>query len=78
MLILLDSAPPAGYQRMRIGRIVDFLFGRLPRAERETKRRSVHNWVRGHRLRAKKVDGVRGVYDVEIQSLTLLKSTIHP
>ena len=74
----LEFAPPVGYQRMRIGQIVDFLFGSLPNTERETKRRSVFNWIRHHRLRAKQVDGIRGVYDVDVESLKLLKATILP
>jgi hypothetical protein len=78
MTLFLASAPPADCQRMRIGQIVDFLFGPQLKQRRDTKRRSVFNWIRGQRLRAKKVDGLRGVYDVDIQSLTLLKATIRP
>ena len=77
VITLLEAPPPAGYQRMTIGQIVNFLFGPLLDTERDNKRRTVHDWIRKQRLRANKLD-TRGSYDVDIQSLTLLKATIPP
>ena len=71
------GAPPRpGFQRMTIGEIVTYLFGKQCQgAARESKRRSVNNWIRNGKLRAE-TTGCRGLYDVEIESLRLRRETL--
>ena len=72
--VSVAGGPPPGFQRMRIGHIVNFLFGPLPRKKREYKARTVNYWIHEQRLLAVRVS--KGIYDVNIESLKLLRDSL--
>ncbi len=74
--VSVAGGPPPGCQRMSMAHIVNFLFGPLPRKKREYKARTVNYWIHERRLLAERVS--TGIYDVNIESLKLLRESLLP
>lgn len=63
---------------MRMAQLVFFLFGALPKEERDSKRRLIYGWIRDRRLLATPVASRKGLYDVLVASLEMLRQTLEP